>query len=212
MTQPVPHTQPLIIGITGTIGSGKSLVGTILKEEGVPVVDTDAVVHLLLDNDPGVQANIEKRFGTTVLKVDELGKTVVDRRALGHVVFNDDIARRDLERIVHPAVLEYCQDWIASQGEPLVALLVPLLFEAGLPRHYDQIWSVVCDEPILRSRLKARNNFSDDEIDKRLQAQLSQKDKAERADRIIDNSASIENTRQQVLQLIEECKVGMHRI
>lgn len=120
MTQPVPHTQPLIIGITGTIGSGKSLVGTILKEEGVPVVDTDAVVHLLLDNDPGVQANIEKRFGTTVLKVDELGKTVVDRRALGHVVFNDDIARRDLERIVHPAVLEYCQDWIASQGEPLV--------------------------------------------------------------------------------------------
>ncbi len=206
MTSSGQHILPFTLGITGTIGSGKSLVGKLLEEENIPVLDSDKVVHLLLDSDPAVINAIEKRFGRSVLSEKAQALPVVNRAALGECVFNDEQARKDLEGIVHPATIAYCQNWSSSQAAELVALLVPLLFEAGQSKRYNEIWTVTCDPALLRERLQARNGFTDAEMDKRLAAQLSQKEKAAKADRVIDNSGTIEATRQQVRECLAACR------
>src|SRR5271163_2041554 len=96
------------IGITGTIGSGKSEVGKILSNQGIPILDVDKVVHILLDSDRDVQNKIKEHFGAEYLK-DADGKTTIDREKLGKLVFADKVARKELEKIVHPAVLVYSE-------------------------------------------------------------------------------------------------------
>ncbi len=190
-----------IIGITGNIGSGKSAVGKILSDCGVPVIDTDLIVHdLLTQATPTRQAVIE-RFGEGIKLGD--GSGAVDRARLGNLVFQDHHARRDLEAIVHPAVISQYRKQIRAQGDnELVAVLVPLLFEAGIEHEFDEIWTVVCDETTLRERLKRRDNLSDEEIERRLSAQLPAKLKASRCDQIIDNSRTLTQTAFQVSSLL----------
>lgn len=190
--------------MTGTIGSGKSLVGRFLTEQNIPVLDVDDVVHILLDSDTKVQSRIRERFGPEFFTVNPLGGEKVDRAKLGKVVFQNEKDRRDLEGIVHPAVLDYSEQWIKAQQAPITAVLIPLLFESGNPRTFEQVWSVICNEPVLRERLKKRNNLSNEDIDKRLSAQLSQEDKAARADCVIDNSGTIEETKAQIVSLLIE--------
>lgn len=192
------------IGITGTIGSGKSLIGKILKAHEVPVLDVDNVVHILLDSNQSVQTKIREHFGDEYLIKAADNSLKVDRQKLGKLVFQNVDERRALEAIVHPAVQAFTEEWILEQNAPVTAVLIPLLFEAGKPGNFQQIWSVVCDEPVLRDRLKQRNNFSNEEITKRLSAQLSQDEKAARADSVIDNSGTIEETQAQVLSLLSE--------
>ena len=192
------------IGVTGTIGSGKSLVGKILKSHSIPVLDVDDVVHILLGSDTQVQAQISERFGNEFLiSTPENGQTV-DRPRLGRLVFQNEAERRALESIVHPAVHAFTEKWIVDQKAPVTAVLIPLLFEAGKPGNFQQIWAVICEEKTLRERLKARNNFSDEEVTKRLSAQFSQDEKASRADSVIDNSGSVEETQGQVASLLGE--------
>jgi dephospho-CoA kinase len=192
------------IGVTGTIGSGKSLVGRILAEQNIPVLDVDDVVHSLLDSSQEVQAAIAKRFGEDVLIDNNGGGKRVDRARLGKIVFHDETDRRDLEKIVHPAVLQYSEHWIEEEGSPIAAVLIPLLFESGNPRSFAQVWSVSCHESILRARLKERSKLSEAEIDKRLAAQMTQEEKASLADCVIDNSGTVDETRRQVLSLLIE--------
>jgi dephospho-CoA kinase len=192
------------IGVTGTIGSGKSLVGRILSEQNIPVLDVDDVVHELLDSSKEMQSAIAKRFGDDVLIADGHGGTRVDRGRLGKIVFQNESDRRDLEKIVHPAVLRYSEQWVEQESSPIAAVLIPLLFESGNPRTFAQVWSVTCHETILRTRLRERSNLSEAEIDKRLAAQMSQEDKASHADCVIDNSGTVEETRRQVLSLLIE--------
>jgi dephospho-CoA kinase len=192
------------IGVTGTIGSGKSLVGKILKAHSVPVLDVDDVVHILLDSDLHVQTQISDRFGKEYLLATNANSQIVDRPKLGKLVFQSAEERRALESIVHPAVHAFTEKWIIEQNAPVTAVLIPLLFEAGKPGNFQQIWAVVCDETLLRERLKARNDFSDEEISKRLSAQLPQSEKAARADSVIDNSGSVAETQAQVASLLSE--------
>ena len=202
----IEKNKPFVLGVTGTIGSGKSLVGKCLVECGVPILDSDAVVHLLFAESNNVISQIGSTFGPSVIKNSENGSNMVDRQALGAIVFADSDARTKLEKIVHPAVHNYCSSWIENQDADIVALLIPLLFETARPRKYDQVWSVVCEERLLRERLKQRNNFSEEEIDARLKAQLLQSEKASRADRVIDNSGDIETTRKKIMELVQQLK------
>jgi dephospho-CoA kinase len=200
------NQPPFRIAVTGTIGSGKSLIGRLLIEQGVRVLDVDEVVHSLLDSDITVQDQIRQHFGPAILAPSPSGGDRVDRVKLGRIVFQKDDERRALEKIVHPHVHKYSENWIKKQQAPIVALLIPLLFESGNPKIFNRIWSVFCEEPILRERLKLRNNLTDIEIDKRLAAQLSQSEKAARADCQIDNSGTIEETRKQVLSLLKQVR------
>ncbi len=199
------------IGITGTIGSGKSLVGRILTAQNIPVLDVDNVVHVLLDRDLTVQSEIRHRFGEEFLIANPDGGMRVDRAKLGKLVFQNETDRRDLEKIVHPAVLSFTEQWIHDQHSPIAAVLIPLLFESGRPRNFSQVWSVICNDSTLRQRLKLRSNLSDSDVDKRLAAQLSQDEKAALADCVIDNSGTIEETQTQILSLLGEIQqsVGM---
>lgn len=180
------------LGITGTIGSGKSTVGAMLQKRGITVVDTDVIVHDLLANSEHVRKLVLDRFGT------------VERTKLGNVVFFDPQAKKDLESILHPEAIAVCRKLVEDhQKESVVAFLVPLLFEANLEDEYDQIWSVQVDPLQLRNRLKKRNNFTDDEIDARLNNQLSQEVKSSKSHYTIDNSGSLEETEKQVDELLQ---------
>ncbi|MBX9671449.1 MAG: dephospho-CoA kinase [Candidatus Obscuribacterales bacterium] len=197
------RSKPLIIGITGTIGSGKSTVGRILATQNVPVIDSDKVVHDLFDSSEKLKSAIKTAFGQQV--INSAGK--IDRQQLGAIVFADPARRKELESIVHPATIEEIQKQIqALSNNRFVAVLVPLLFEARLESHYDLIWSVYTDEQTLRTRLRSRDGLTDEEIDKRLAAQFKQVDKSARAAHTIDNSGTTEETEKQLLLLIEKLK------
>ncbi len=199
MTKP----KPLIIGITGTIGSGKSTVGRILAEQDVPVIDSDRVVHNLFESNDELKAAIKNEFGASVIDLE--GN--IDRQRLGAIVFADPTRRKQLEAIVHPATIEEIQKQILSlPNNQFVAVLVPLLFEAGLEKQYDLIWSVYTEEQTLKGRLKSRDGLTDEEIEKRLAAQMKQNEKSKRATHTIDNSGTTDETEKQVLQLLGQLK------
>jgi dephospho-CoA kinase len=205
--------KPIAIGITGTIGSGKSAVGSILSDLGVPVIDSDKIVHMLLNSNCEVQGLVTDRFGKSLLIESPAGEKQIDRKALAAIVFNDAAARRDLEQILHPRVRQESRKMVAdfaARGATAVGALVPLLFEAGLKSEYDEVWAVVTDEAKLKERLRLRDGLSDAEVERRLQAQLSQKAKADQADRTIDNSGDLAFTRQQVEENLKEIMVRNH--
>lgn len=202
-------THTTVIGITGTIGSGKSAVGKIIMECGVPVIDTDQVVHSLLAQDGPVKIAVIDRFGRQILDSSASAEGEIDRMKLGRIVFANESARKDLETIVHPAVILECRRLIATmsqQGESIVAVLVPLLFEANVTGEYDEIWTVVTSDSVLRERLKKRDKLSDSEIDDRLAAQWDQERKAASSHRVIDNSGSLEETAKQVRVLLDQLR------
>lgn len=203
-----------VLGITGTISSGKSLVGKILARQGIAVIDTDQVVHELLSSDEATKKSILNQFGAAVFAANPCqGEPLppVDRKALGALVFSDPQKRRNLEAILHPNVILNCRKRVKDLSEsgtssrfPLVAILVPLLFEAKLEKEYDEIWSVFTEESVLRQRLGERDKLSLAEIENRLAAQLPQSEKARRAGQVIDNSGTPEETERQVNLLLEK--------
>lgn len=204
----MPSTKkPYVIGITGTIGSGKSTVGSILEELGVPVIDTDTITHEV-QNSEKVKRAVVERFGKAVLTDDGTGK--IDRKKLGALVFKDPAAKRDLESMIHPAVILESRRCVASHsGKPFVAILAPLLFEAKVQGEYDEIWAVIASEKVLRERLAKRDDLTNDLITQRLAAQFSQQEKARLSSVVIDNSASREETKRQVEVNLEKLKAGI---
>ncbi len=195
--------RPTVIGVTGTIGSGKSLVGRLLEQMSIPVIDTDKVVHDLLNGDTPTRAKVIERFRPEIQQDDG----TINRRALGGIVFSDSEARKELEAIVHPAVRTECRRRIDTlAGEAIVAVLVPLLFEAGMREEYDETWAVVTSEPVLKERLKQRDKIGDEDVERRLRAQWAQSKKAALATFVIDNSNSIEETKKQVELLVRKAQ------
>ena len=210
---------PIILGITGTIASGKSTVGRLLAERGIPVIDTDQLTHDVLTNDIRVKKAIVEQFGSGVLesvdsesassKNDSSGgdsaDRPIDRKNLAKIVFQNSDSRRKLEQIVHPSVVLSCRRRIKElNNEKIVAVLVPLLFEANMAAEYDEIWTVFTSEEVLKQRLGERDKLDALEIQRRLAAQLPQSEKCSRADQVIDNSFSEAETARQVNLLIEK--------
>lgn len=189
-----------VMGVTGTIGSGKSLVGTLLAEQGIHVIDTDHVVHRLLKSDPHVHRLLRARFGDDIF----LPVGGIDRAKL-RFIFKDEVAKKDLEAILHPRVrMEVRREIAALRGHKWVAVQVPLLFEAKLEGDYDEIWTVIASDEVVRQRVKKRDNLSDAEVDLRLKAQFPQEEKARRSHRVLDNSGTIDDTRALVAKIVAE--------
>ena len=201
-------SKPFVIGITGTIGSGNSTVGDILEDIGVPVIDSDKVVHDLFATNKTLKNRLVNEFGPTIVSESGLG---IDRKALGRIVFSDPKAREQLEDIVHPLTIEACLRELAKySSEKIVAILVPLLFEAAPHLGYDAIWAVTTSEETLLSRLIARDNMTVDQAKQRLAAQFSQERKAQGAHNVIDNSGTLQYTKDQVVNLIDQIKNPRH--
>lgn len=192
-----------IIGLTGSIASGKSTVTRALRDLGVPVIDADAIVHDLQRPGTPVLAAIAHEFGPEVIRADGS----LDRAALGGIVFRNPARRQDLEAIVHPAVRAEIQSEIErcrAEGRPVVVLDIPLLFESGWERSVDEVWVVYVDPATQRIRLMNRDGLTPEEADRRIAAQMDLEQKRSRAHRVIDNRGSEAQTRAQVSQALQE--------
>ena len=187
----------LTIGLTGGIGSGKSTVAQWFEKQKVPVLDADKTVHRLLQYDRTIIFELVHEFGPQILW--ENGQ--INRSELGRRVFQDEDARKRLERIVHPHVLECMNEEQAAfrdSGAKVCVLDVPLLFEAGMEQIVDEVWVVWVPHDLQILRVLARDKLSQGEVEARIAAQASLDDKCRRAEVVIDNSGTELETERQL--------------
>jgi dephospho-CoA kinase len=193
--------MPRIIGITGNIASGKTAVGQFLLELGAErYIDADALVHRLYESGQPIARQVVDAFGPQVLAKDGS----VDRKVLGEIVFQDAQAMRRLEQIVHPAVgLALLQELeqVSSSGIAIIDAIK--LLEGGSGALCQSKWLIICGPEQQLMRLMARNHLSKAEAATRLAAQPDLGPKKALVDEIIDNSGSLEATRQQVAIALE---------
>lgn len=187
----------IVLGLTGSIGMGKSTVAAMFADEGVPMFDADAEVHKLQGPGGQLVAAIEASFpGTT-------GAEGVNRAALGKAVFGNPEALRRLEAIVHPAVAAERQRFLAANHEqPLVVLDIPLLFEAGGWQQVDRIAVVSAPGEVQRARVLARPGMTAERFESILAKQLPDAEKRERADFVIPTGGGLAETRAAVRAVI----------
>ncbi|OCC23991.1 dephospho-CoA kinase [Croceicoccus estronivorus] len=195
-------SKPFILGLTGSIGMGKSTVAEMFREAGVPVFDADAEVHKLQGPSGALLPQIEAAFpGTT-------GPDGVDRQALGALVFGDAAALARLEAIVHPAVGKIRDLFLLEHaGMPLVVFDVPLLFEKGGWDRVDAIAVVSAPAEKQRERVLARPGMTAEKFAHVLELQVPDAEKRERADYVIDTGASLAATRAEVNAVIESLRL-----
>lgn len=189
----------LVAGLTGSIATGKSTVATILKDLGAFIVDADSAAREVVA--PGMKAwdAIVRIFGhETLLKTGE-----IDRQALARIVFNDAAMRSILEEAVHPEVMRSMNDQVRSisarSPDAVVILDVPLLIETGMHTGVSEVIVVYCPEVMQIERLMARDGIRREEALVRVRAQISIEEKRRYASLLIDNSASKDETRAQVV-------------
>ena len=177
----------LQIAVTGGIACGKSLVGDILSTQGASVRDTDDMAHRLLAQDNEVSQQVIAQFGTQIL--DREGR--IDRATLGEIVFSDDDAREQLNRIVHPTIKAMCTHWLAEQEarQGMAVLIIPLLYEAGMTGGWDAVICVACSRATQRLRLKERG-LSTQQAEQRMAAQMDVSRKMRMANYVIFNDGS----------------------
>lgn len=199
-------TRPVLLGLTGSIGMGKSTVAKMFADAGVPVFDADAEVHRLQGPAGKVVAAIEARFpGTT-------GTAGVDRTALAEAVLGDDAAMKALEAIVHPAVrAERAAFLSAHAAAPLVVFDIPLLFETGGERGVDKVAVVSAAAEVQRARTLARPGMTAAKFDAILARQMPDAEKRARADAVIPTDVALEETRAHVHRLIAGLRLASRR-
>jgi dephospho-CoA kinase len=186
-----------VLGLTGSIGMGKSTTAKLFAEAGVPVYDADATVHMVYEGEaaPAIEAAFP---GTTVD-----GK--VDRNRLSAQLVQDPVAIRRLEQIVHPMLRAYHQKFLedAEQSGAAVAVVdVPLLFETGGEKRVDAVVVVTTDPDIQRRRVLARDNMTSEMLDAILARQLPDPEKRRRADFLVDTSHGLDPVRDRIQEIL----------
>ncbi|MBL45792.1 MAG: dephospho-CoA kinase [Sphingomonadaceae bacterium] len=192
-------TRPLIIGLTGSIGMGKSTVAAMFEAAGVPVFDADAEVRAMQGPGGALVPAIEKAFpGST----DENG---VARDKLGALVFGDPEKLARLEAIVHPAVAARREAFLIEHvGAPMVVFDIPLLFEKGGAEAVDKVIVVSAPAETQRMRVLARPGMTEEKFAHILELQVPDSQKRARADHVIDTGTTLEKTEDAVIALIAE--------
>ena len=194
-------TRPLIVGLTGSIGMGKSTVAAMFEAAGVPVFDADAEVRAMQGPGGALVQAIEAAFpGST----DAGG---VSREKLGALVFGNPQELARLEAIVHPAVAAQREAFLIEHaGAPLVVFDIPLLFEKGGAEAVDRVVVVSAPAQAQRRRVLARPGMTEEKFAHILELQTPDSEKRARADHIIDTGTSVEETEDEVLALIAELR------
>ncbi|GIN22101.1 dephospho-CoA kinase [Siminovitchia fordii] len=195
-----------IIGLTGGIASGKSTVSKLLEKRGFAIVDADVAARKVVEPGEKAYKDIVEAFGSSILLTDG----TLDRAKLGSIVFQNDDERKKLNAIVHPAVRKKMNDWqeeAIKAGKRTIILDIPLLYESGLTHLVEKTIVVYVNECTQLKRLIERNNFTEEEAKSRIASQIPLKEKMEKADAVIDNNGSVEETETQLEQLIEKWKM-----
>src|ERR1700704_5601080 len=186
----------IVLGLTGSIGMGKSTTATLFAEAGVPVYDADATVHMLYEGEavPAIEAAFP---GTTAN-----GK--VDRSKLSARVVHDPAAIKRLEQIVHPMLGASRQKFLAHAERSGPAVDVPLLFETGAEKRVDAVVVVTTAPELQRQRILARDNMTSEKLDAILARQLPDAEKRRRADFVVDTSDGLDPVRLRIQDILNE--------
>jgi dephospho-CoA kinase len=195
------------VGLTGGIASGKSLVAAELATRGAIIIDADVLAREVVEPGTPALAAIIDRFGSDVVQDGQL-----DRVRLAQIVFADPSARRDLERIVHPAVRARAAELERAAGDAAVVVhVIPLLVETGQHKNFDLVVTVDADHETQVQRLMARNGFTRAEAESRIAAQASREDRKRSADVVLDNTGTVAQLREQIDALWAELSSAVAR-
>lgn len=189
--------QPLRIGLTGGIASGKSTVADLFAERGASIIDTDVIAReVVMPGQPALQ-EIADRFGESV--ITESGE--LDRAEMRRIVFADETRRRELESILHPRIREETWRQADAADGPYQVIVVPLLAESPMRHSMDRVLVVDVPETVQLQRLLARDPGGEAQAQRMIDAQASREERNAIADDIIRNDGSLADTEQQVERL-----------
>lgn len=199
----------LRVGLTGSIGVGKSFVAGVLAELGCRVIDADVTAREVVEpGSPGLIA-IQETFGTETIRDDG----TLNRELLGSIVFANSEKRKQLNSILHPYIIarqdEILQRWEEEDSNGIGVVDAALMIESGGYKRFDKLIVVYCDPEIQLQRVMARNNLTRREAEKRIDAQMPQEEKKRFADYLIDSSQGFEETRKSTEQVFEKLKANM---
>jgi dephospho-CoA kinase len=198
----------LRVGLTGSIGVGKSFVASVLAKLGCHVLDADQTAReVVAPNSAGLHAVVEA-FGADVVQDDE----ILDRKRLGALVFADEAKRQLLNSILHPYIIaaqdEQLRTWETKDPHGIGVIDAALMIESGGYERFDKVIVVYCDPDVQLQRVMVRNGFSPEEAGKRIAAQLSQEGKKKVADYLIDTSQGFEATRKRTEEVYRQLRAN----
>ncbi|PIR25122.1 MAG: dephospho-CoA kinase [Deltaproteobacteria bacterium CG_4_10_14_0_2_um_filter_43_8] len=191
------------IGITGSIGSGKSTVSDFFATAGFPAINADTITHELFRHNPQVHKQVLKVFGESILNENKK----IDRKKLGKIIFKDSEQKRKLESILHPLIKNEIFEQIEKRkqrGDALCFVDIPLLYEGKWEEKLDYVIVVNCTLEESFKRAQKKLGISLEEVKLRYQQQIPLDEKVKRANFVINNSLSLENTQLQVDKLLEK--------
>ncbi|WP_319003473.1 dephospho-CoA kinase [Bacillus shivajii] len=198
----------MIIGLTGGIATGKSTVANMMEKMGLPIIDADQIARQVVE--PGAKAHEEiiQTFGEVILREDR----TIDRKKLGAIIFNDESKRSALNAIVHPAVraeMKMQANKYFYEGYQSVVMDIPLLIESELHHMVDKILLVYVHQDIQLERLVARDQAGTEDAKSRIQSQLPIDEKKSHADAIIYNDKTLDKTKQQLTNILNQWNVKL---
>lgn len=192
--------ERITIYLTGGIATGKSTVAQIFRELGAEVIDADKIAHDVIKKGKSAYFKVLELFGKDIL--DSYGE--IDRKKLGNIVFANRELLRKLEEIIHPEVIREMMARVSEVRSDVLVIEIPLIFEKGM--NLKPVVLVYAPRHLQKERLMKRDGISEEEAEQRLSAQMDIEEKKKLADYIIDNSGSIDETREQVKSLLLKLK------
>ena len=196
----------LIVALTGGIGSGKTSVTEMFKDEGAYVIDFDYLARVVVEPDKPAWRKIIDYFGPEILSPDR----TLNRSILAEIVFSDTKSRKALEGFTHPRIFEkrdtLIKDIKKKDPKAIVIVDIPLLFELSLKKKYDKVILVYVSRDVQIKRAIKRGVLTKEKVEKRLKAQIPIEEKKLLSDYIINNEGSMKDTRDQVRKVVHELK------
>lgn len=196
----------LLAGLTGGMGSGKSTVGKLFQSLGAYVLDADEICRLLVEPEKPAWLEIINLLGSAVLKSDQ----TLDRQKIADIIFKDPEKKKALEAILHPRVMEEEQaiykDIVKDDPGALVIIDAALLIESGNYRKVDKVVVIACDEETQLHRIMAKNRFSREDAQRRLQQQMPLQEKIKFADYVLHNDSGLSELEEKVEALFHQLK------
>ncbi len=198
----------LVIGLTGSIATGKSTIANMFKELNIEVIDADLIAREVVE--PGKPAYLEivKTFGEAIL----LENKELNRKALGEIVFNDEDKRKKLNKIIHPAIRKEMiaqRDKLIELNHPAIVMDIPLIYESGLEDYVEKIVVAYVTEKTQLKRLIKRDQCTKEEALSRIHSQINIEEKAKKADAIIDNNGTVEASYHQLVDLLKKWNINL---
>ncbi|NIK11093.1 dephospho-CoA kinase [Alkalibacillus almallahensis] len=199
----------LVVGLTGSIATGKSTISNMFEDWHIPVIDADLISRQVVEIGEPAYQQIVETFGEDILHEDR----TLNRQALGAIVFKDEAERKKLNQIIHPQIRKTMleqRDQLKEAGYELIVMDIPLLFESELFDYVDKVLVVYIDPEIQLNRLTERDQISAEQALEKINAQIPITEKRKRADAIINNGGNVEESKQQLINVLDQWGISIH--